>query len=745
MKKLLLLFPLVACARDLSLPQAGATAVVTDFAPGRAFAGERLRVSGQGFDPVPARNQIHFAHGTAPGESFDPSGALIVHVPLDAANGPLAVATVAGLGAASAAPFVYGGLGHLRSGQLSTRLEALHRPPGIVAAGGDLWIASTLFRSVQSRSGKFAHLDHKVAALVATADGSVMYAAEDDVGNHDIYRIDPATPSKAVGPLRVGAWSLRALAVSRDVSGSPQLWVAGDDGTSGYLAKYTGDASLTQLEVRTLPLARVLGVAANPDGSRVVVVGQRAVGAGLQGSVLIVDTSSLSTTPVPVASPGGAPTGAIADNGALVYVGFDDGTIGELSLASKAFGRVLDTFSPTAVGALLVFPTGTSAGSQLLASKPYDQTVLAMDIGGNGGIAWGVPVRGRPGAVAWDPAGLVFAADQSANFVDAIDASNGQYLNRISFEAALGDPNGASCGAAYDAYNQSSGKPAPRYLVVARNQFALVTVEAQSLQLSKPLDLVRGSTSPAFCVGVAPDGSAWVLHQTEVGRVAAGSKKEVIFAALKHFAAPPADLRFLADGRALLQFPSEVKVVSADGQVLGGTSVSGTIELLTVTDAQVQLVWVSAGAKAHAAVWTIDAFIAGGPPVSQFDDATPNLGFAGAVSLPDRTLLFYDSSAALGAPGALPLSGALAAQPEETAPVKAHRPIAASPDGRDFLWTRLSLPDLVLHLTSGATGASIHNLADMPLPGPLQGAAFDPTGERALVPVGGADVIAVYE
>lgn len=753
---LLPLLLLAGCARDLALPAAIVSPVVTGFAPDHAFAGERLLVTGQALDPIPARNLVHFARGTAAGEAFDAAGALLVHVPADAGSGALAVATVAGLGAPSAASFSYRGLGHLRTGQSATTLQALHRPPGIVAAGGDLWIASTLFRAVQSRSGKFAHLEHKVAALVS--DGAVMFAADEDVGNHDLYRIDPANPAKVVGPVPVGAWSLRALALSQDVGGNPQLWVAGDDGTtSGYLARYSGDAGLSPLELRPLPLLRVLGVVANRDGSRVAVAGQRAVAGSstLQTGVLVVDTSSLSTVPLWVTAPAGygLPTGALASLGADIFVGLDDGRIGDLALAGPAasYSGFLDTLSNTPVGALKIFPGGP-AGSQvmqLLVAKPNDRTLLAMDLG-NGGIAWGVPLRGRPSALAYDPAGLVFAADETANFVDAIDASNGQYLNRISFEAALGDPAGASCGAAYDPYSKASaGKSSPRYLVVARNQFALVTVDAQSLQLGKPLDLVRGSTSPAHCVGVAPDGSAWVLHQTEVGRIAAGTKKEVILGTLKHLPAPPTNLAFLADGRVLLQFPTEVKVVGADGQALGGSSFPGNLELISASDTQVLAVWSGPGSKPlvpHAALYSLDAFVAGGAPTARFDDPTPNLGFAGAVALPDRTLLFFDSSAALGVPGALPLLGpSLLPQPEETAPVKAHSPVAASPDGRYFLWTRLVLPDLVLHLTHGVAGATILNAADMPLLGPLQGAAFDPSGERVLVPVGSEDAIQIYE
>ena len=756
MKRLLLLgLALFACARDFSLPQVGVTAAVTGFKPDHAFAGDRLLVTGQAFDPVAARNLVHFARATAPGESFDPGGALVVHVPDDAGSAPLSVATPAGLGAPSAAGFTYRGFGHLRAGQSSTALRALHRPPGIVAAGGDLWIASTLFRAVQSRGGKFVHLDHKVAALVASADGSVMYAAEEDVGNHDVYRIDPANPSKAVGPVPVSTWSLRALAVSKDVLGNPQLWVAGDDGTSGYLAKFSGDTGLSLLEQRPLPLVRVLGVAANPDGSRVVLIGQRVLAGSPspQTGALVVDTSSLATVPLWVASPAGRglPTGAIANLGADMFVGLDDGIVADLSLggAAPSFGKLYDTLSSTPVGALAVFSGGSPPATQLLVSKPDDQTVLALNLGGAGAIAWGVPVRGRPTAVAVDPAGTLFAADESANFVDAIAASNGQYLNRISFEAALGDPGGSSCGAAYDGFNISTGgHSAPRYLVVARNQFALVTVDAQSLQLGKPLDLVRGGASPAFCVAVAPDGSLWVLHQKEVGRIPLNGKKEVLFTSLKQLPVPPVNLRFLADGRALLQFPSEVKVVGADGQVLGGSSVSGNLDLLSASDTQVLAVWSSAGQKPlvpHAALWPLDAFIAGGAPSARFDDTSSNLGYAGAVALPDRTLLFFDSSTALGVPGTVPLDAALLPQPEQTAPVKSHRPIAVAPDRRYFLWTRLVLPDLVLHLTRGVPGSTIVNTADMPLPGPLQGAAFDPSGERLLVPVGSEDVIQVYE
>ena len=368
---------------------------------------------------------------------------------------------------------------------------------------------------------------------------------------------------------------------------------------------------------------------------------------------------------------------------------------------------------------------------------------MAFDVASRD-LLWGIPVRGQPVRVAADPAGLLYAADETSNFVDAIDGLKGVWLNRVSFEPGLGNPSGAACGAVYDPAPLDGSSP--RFLVVARNAYALALIDASSLQLKKPINLVRGHTSPALCVGVGPDKSVWVLHQSEIGRIDSTGKKEVIVA--KGLPVPPIGIAFTADGKPIVSFPGEAAVVNADGSVAGGVVFDGAVDSVIGSGDQVFATWTNAGAKPvvpHAALWPVADFIAGNKPALQFDDASPDLGFSGSIRMPDRTLFFYEASAKVANAIALPLDGSLQPGPEESAPVKAHGPLLVSPDGRYFLWTKGQAPDLVLHLTRAVAGQSIVNVADMPIPGRLTGAAFDPQGERLIVPIDTADSIAVFE
>ena len=733
-----------ACGRDLALPPAATAPVVATFAPAEAFAGQDLVIAGQAFDPEPARNVVHFASAAVPADSLDATGALVVRVPVDAGSGPLSVTTVAGTGNASPAPFTYLGLGHLRHGQLSATLSALHHAPGAVALAGDLWIASSLFRTVQSRLGKLVHLDHRPVAL--TSDGSALYAGTDDVTTHELVRIDPAA-AVTTGPVRSLAWPLRALAVARDATG-PVVFAAGDDGTVSYLRSFRGDATLAPaLPERTLPAFHVLNLAATASGARVVLVAQQqnAAGAIVTGA-LVVDTTQPSLVPAWIVAPGAAvPTGALAIAGTTAYVGLDDGTVLSLALQGTPAwtGAPLDTLSRTPVGALAVFNSGKS----LVAAKPAEATIVALTPA-SGALLWGVPVRGRPGVLAADDAaGAVYASDETSNFVDAVDSVKGAFQNRVSFEAGLGSPDGSACGVAYDALNVENGKRVPRFLVVARGARAVLNISAFSLDLRKPLSLVRGSTSLATCVGVAPDGTVWVVHQRELGRLDVAAKKEVIV--VKDLPVPPVGIAFTADSRVILRFPNFAAALAPDGTTLGGVNFDGNLDLLTLSGGNVVAAWSTAGAKpavAHVAQWSLDGFIAGRDPLARFDDASPNAGYAGAVALPDRTLVFFDSSPQLSGKGsAFPLDGALRAGVEEAAPVKALGPILPSPDGRYFLWTRRKASDLVLHETRAVAGSSIVNVEDLQLSSALQGAAFDGTGEKLVVPVAAGDSMQVFE
>ena len=742
-----LLLLLAACGRDLSLPSQAAPPVVMAFEPAAAFAGETVTLQGSGFDPVPARNVVHFGGAQAQADAFDPAaGLLTVRVPEDAGSGALAVATVAGLGKVSEASFGYRGIGHLRSGRGSTTVPILHRPPGIAAAGGDVYLASRLFRFVQSRQGRLLKVDHAPNAVATAPDASAIYVSVDDTVNHLVYRIDVAT-GKIGAPIALPFFP-RALAAAADATG-PVLLVAGDDAVStGYLATFRGTAALAPLlSPLALPISAALATALTPSAGKAVVVAQRQATQGgaavVQTGVLIVDLARPTAAATWVAAPGkGVPTGALAALGpAEVAVGFDDGTIGDLALALPPTWTAgsFDSLSRSPVGGLVTFNNGQS----LLASKPAEGSVVAFDVGSKA-LLWGIPVKGRPIQLAADASGALYAADDSSNFVDAIDGNRGVWLNRVSFEPGLGSPAGAPCGVAFDAAPLDGSKP--RFLVLARNAYSLIRVDAGSLQVSKPLNLVRGSASLALCVGVAPDGNVWVLHQSEIGRIDPATKKEVLLAS--GLPVPPTGLDFTADSKPIVRFPGEVAVVDAAGNNLGGVVFDGAVDSLSRRGDQIVATWTNGGQKPvvpHAALWSVAGFIAGSPPLARWDDATADLGFSGSISLAARTFLFYDTSPQLATAATIPLDDALAPLAEAVAPVRAQGPVLPTPDGRYFLWTRLRAPDLVLHMTRVVDGQPILNVADLPLPGPLSGAAFDSRGERLLVPVDAASAVQVFE
>lgn len=143
-----LLLLVVACGRELALPEAPndrTPPAVTAFAPAHAYAGWPLTITGERLGTRVDEVTVEFAGGAvARAESID-GNAVVVHVPLGAATGPLTLVTPAGRSAPTEA-FVVDGRGApanpqpLVQADLRPRLErVLERSEGLLLHDRDIY------------------------------------------------------------------------------------------------------------------------------------------------------------------------------------------------------------------------------------------------------------------------------------------------------------------------------------------------------------------------------------------------------------------------------------------------------------------------------------------------------------------------------------------------------------------------------------------------------------------------------
>lgn len=708
---------LCGCSRDLALPGARTIPVITAISPAEVFSNDDLTISGSGFDPTPESNEVFFENARARGYAFDASGRLVVAVPEQIGSGPVTVSTPQG----RSEPFgnlITKGIGHPRLGTSVGDVHILHAPPAIAAVNGDLFVPSTYFQMLLSRSGLSVALPSAPLGFSAAPDGSVLYTA---FGAQGLWALDPRTGAP-LAKVALGTFATRLLAAGPGV-----VYALGADVDGALHAAAFRGPTLTEGVERVLSGSRALGAVALPDARHLLVASD----AGL----LAIDLVDASAAEVAIAAPGGRnASGALAvRSDSEVEVAFDDGTIGRLALPGYTWsGAPLSTISTRPARALAV------AQGLLLATKDQEGMAVALDLT-LGQVAWTVQLRGNPGVIAMDPGtSHAFVADQASNSLDELDlTSPTHWLGRFSFDLGLDTPSGCDCA------------PSPMYpadiqdynhhiYFLARKLRRLVSLDSYSLALNAPIPLADGASAPLGLAHTA-GGTVWVLHQNDLGRIDGASETLV----MRNLPVAPSTLAFAGDGRVLVGTQQEVSVYK-DGARQGGLSFAPNrlAHLAVEADGGVVVAW-STAAGLQGGKWSVGDLAAGKAPLQPFA-ADPGLhGFFGMLEMLAGPMLFY-SSCKGGGPCSVQLDPQLNARPLLTV-LDEPGPIIPTPDGRYFLWSRREQNDGRLRLVSSWPGYDQTDFTTWPISAGFSRPTFDPSGEWLYVPVPGTDEIQVFQ
>lgn len=453
--RLALALSLAACARELELPPLRTAPVLTSLSPGRAWAGQLVRVEGTGLDADPAANVVAFAGATTRGLRFE-GPALVLRVPDDAGSGPVIVTN----GRGTSDPFgalEYLGLGEPRRRAVSTGRPILHGPAAVHAVGGDTFVHSALYGGLL-KAGDPGFSSPPAALTAAAPWKGALYVTEQAGRDVRLWRLDAASGALA-GP-RVLPFAPTQLLAMRGVD-----LVVGFDGAGGEVAAWDLDTLTTV--VPPTPLDGSLFHAADVGDGRAVVLwfdygifdvtlALLDFSAALGGSLpppKVMETPFTPALPalVAVAVANAAAAPGILPGEPLAAVTLEGGDLGVARLgahdpvfvatpAPVLIGAV-ETFSPSPVEAL----AGAATLPVVLATKPGDGLSVGVDLLARAAV-WSVP--GQAPTVASAAGDFALVAHRGDNDVSIVNLASGSRVARVNLDLAPAVPGIRSYGRA---------------------------------------------------------------------------------------------------------------------------------------------------------------------------------------------------------------------------------------------------------------------------------------------------------
>ncbi|MDF1565770.1 MAG: hypothetical protein P1V51_22235 [Deltaproteobacteria bacterium] len=735
---------IAGCGRDFLLPPPDETVVLEGFSPTTGFAGTRVRIRGAGFA---AENEVVFASGQrVPAHLSPEGGALEVVVPDDAGRGPLVI-HAGPRSAATAEPFEYLGRGRPASGTRVATVRILHRPRALALAGGRLIYPSTLFRQgfVDGSDLRF-FLESKPIDFAASSDGARVYAAYSDDGVQGFDTTDGALVSSLDPADLQGAMPTRIVPV--DAGGQRYVYVTGID-PAGRAHALAFDPGLAPAgPPRRLAMSSIHGAAATTRSGRLVVVGDSLLATGSEHGLSVIDPrgNDLATW-VPVEQdvelPGPVTTYQQGTD-EFAAIARTDGRLALLGLTGgiALTGALIDTGSTSLIGDLAATSEDPTLGVRIAVTHPLDGSVSLYDTAGQ--RLWATGLASQPERLVIDEAaGLVYASDTDSNYVDVLALATGRWQRRISFDVGLGSTRDAACGAALVPDEEE-------VFLIARRAHALVRVGVGTLQPAKPRPMAPG-TSPLLCVGTAPDGTLWVVHERELGYLDLESDEEVI--RLPNLPHRPLGIEFGDEDRIFLPHLTGVMALQGGARKAGlALGAEERFELLaTLPDGDVMVLWSASGSgerHARGGLWTAQGLQEGEPPHTRLTEPEGFAEFFGAVMLEHGPVLHYRFWPGEGEDEAIVgLGHDLTPLYQTTSEVDQVGPIVVTPDRRHYLWNRRETPsDFLLRMVTVDPGTpEMIELSYMDVTGPIGGATFDPTGERLFVPIVGTEEILIFE
>ncbi len=238
-------------------------------------------------------------------------------------------------------------------------------------------------------------------SLSATASARTLYATNQTDGTVSVISTD--TNQAVAPPIAVGA-------MPSDVAITP-------DGRRAYVTN-AGSASVSVIDTQTHSVVGSIAVGGDPRGIAISPDGRRAyVTSTASDSLYAIDTqtNSLPAPPIPL---GVDPEGvAVSLDGRAALIAQNGGGIAAVDTATGALiGTIPNALGPAR---LAITPNGTRGF--VTNGDSSSVTVFSLTTGGIHGVP--ILVGSNPSGVAITIAGLAYAASESTNTVQAIDAA----------------------------------------------------------------------------------------------------------------------------------------------------------------------------------------------------------------------------------------------------------------------------------------------------------------------------------
>jgi hypothetical protein len=760
---------LAACSHDLDVPPRSTAPRVQSIEPAFAYAGQRIVITGSGFDPVPEGNLVQFAGVSARAEGAT-AGILTLRVPADAGTGPITVATRGGISGPSATPFSYLGLGEVRGYAITSEIPLVHRPYRVLAVEGDTFIHSDLVVGLLRYGDPSFVVPHGrfMDAAPWTAPGSVVWRETAGATSGMLVRRTVGNDPESVTTATIPAVESGPVVVMRAHGGLPDA-VA--------LVQHQGDpAYLTTVALRRLDnltpiagyggaaLARfedLRGCADTGKGELACLVRREAGGHnGLDPSPLTVGIVSfepaVSSTILPP-----PPVALVEDRnqlddplcvdttrgaGGQAVVALQDGTLALVDVATRSFlPNTIETGSRTPVRSITCL-----GGGEVLVAKRGDDLLTRVSLV-DGRIRWSVsvPKASRAGvdcslAAQATTGGVctVHVMGEADNVALVLRVDTGDLLARRSFDLLPGRVDApemlldrtALQGAA--AYTPADG--VPRIAVV---------VSAPRGVLRAPVSAQRGSGlyptySQSDAVAVVPGitGSyAMVLGDLALDGVAVSATAQLGLDGAWPYA-------YAATGAGL-------ETLTYDGATPGAVSDWSDSEFYSLgylPDGRIYgALWDSWLDETFLKVWTLDEAHQGQQAGATWSPG----GLLGMAAVLDGDLWAFwwdrnaDGELQVHATGLTASASSLSEGSSFVLADPFYQVLAVSPNGRTFVsWDLQPFShDTSVVLWSSDSAAGFPRRATIPVQGQVTGVAFDGTGEALYVVTRGPDRILVVE
>jgi len=724
---------LAGCTRDLDLPDTSGPALGA-VTPGAAYAGEVIEISGSGFASNPIANLVQFGAGTARGEAFSAAGGLLLHVPADAGDGPITVATSRGTSAPSG-NFDYLGLGELRNRVASYEIPLLHKPYRVIASGGETFIDSDLVVGVLRYDRPDFVAPYAQSSIgLPWADALAWYEEAPPPFGTRLVRY--AVASEQLSAVSVAGGQSVHLAALRTPPGDRIAIVrrsrAAGNGLPALPSTITlHDAATLATAVGTFTVQMPLPHGCDDAGDgRLACVFHDAFGA--PGKLAVITPGQLVNT------------AAFTPPQPLQHNDFDLEEDDPLCVATAVGGHRVAVMGQADGGLLLAdldagaTPTFTSistgsstpaqslacTGSTVIVAKTADDLLLSIEL--SGAVNWAVEVPRAARAAIED--GVVHVAGDANNVVELRNLAGGTLRARRTFDSKPGRNDGFGVQAI--TWTDTGFWDVPALLLVGGYPYGLMEVPLQATNGGSRVYPIYLDVGDA--IGIIPgiQGGYLALREQGLGNFDLG--------------------RFVQLG---VDGPNDYYAATNDGLVTVLGSAGNAQQLSAISGPLFR----NLGLHPAGGVWgAVNRFAAGEYTVRRWSEAAAAAGApatatwtapgpldGAGVLLGSLWAFYWDGEQ----DHAVELSDAMTQLQDVPLGDYLNQVLAVSPNGRTFVsWESQPFSENTSIVVWSADDVdALPRAATIPLDGQVTGAAFDPSGEKLYVTLQNPGRIVVLE